>query len=93
MELSFFAALLSFCFKAVVATSHSGFLHLTAVISDEDDPRARCECWGIATPFSTYPTVGDSIIGLADVTNVSYVVLPPKSTEGLHKPPHPMFVT
>jgi hypothetical protein len=68
------------------------YLHLTAVVSDEKDGHAKFECWQISTPFASYPTVGDSISGLADVTNVSYVVLPPKSGEGIHKPPHPMLV-
>ncbi|KAI1081356.1 hypothetical protein F5B20DRAFT_61659 [Whalleya microplaca] len=65
-------------------------LHLTALVSDLDG-RAAFECWEISTPFSTYPTVGDVIPGLADVSNVSYVVLPARSNEGLHRPPHPMF--
>lgn len=70
-----------------VATSHR--LKLTAVVSDEDQ-NAAFECWELATPFSDYPTAGSAIIGLADVSNVSYVVLPPGSEEGLHNPPHPM---
>ncbi|RYP49258.1 hypothetical protein DL769_011100 [Monosporascus sp. CRB-8-3] len=45
----------------------------------------------MASPFSRYPTVGQAIPDLADVSNVSYVVLPARSNEGLHKPPHPMF--
>ena len=74
----------------VIAYSH--YLHLTALFSDDEDPRARFECWEIATPYSTYPTVGEAIPGVADVTNVSYVVLPPRSSEGIHRPPHPMLV-
>ena len=68
------------------------YLRLTAVVSDEKDAHAKFECWQMAAPFVNYPTVGDSISGLADVANVSYVVLPPKSGEGIHKPPHPMSV-
>ena len=74
------------------AVPHPHALHLTSLISDEDNTRARFECWEIKEPFSGYPTVGESITGLADVSNVSYVILPPRSNEGLHKPPHPMFV-
>ncbi|KAI0008110.1 hypothetical protein F4779DRAFT_467220 [Xylariaceae sp. FL0662B] len=66
------------------------YLHLTALVSDQDG-KAAFECWEISTPFSSYPTVGNVIPGLADVANVSYVVLPPRSNEGLHRPPHPMF--
>ncbi|KAI0137039.1 hypothetical protein BJ170DRAFT_40743 [Xylariales sp. AK1849] len=65
-------------------------LHLPAVVSGHDG-KAAFECWEISRPFSKYPTVGTSITGLADVSNMTYVVLPPKSKEGLHKPPHPMF--
>ena len=68
------------------------YLHLTAIVSDGKDGHAKFECWQMATPFASYPTVGDSISGLAQVTNVSYVVLPPHSGEGIHKPPHPMLV-
>lgn len=66
-------------------------LRLTALIS-KDDGNAAFECWEMATPFNEYPTVGQSITGLASVSNVSYVILPPQSNEGIHKPPHPMYV-
>ena len=69
----------------------NGHLQLTALISNSDG-NAQFECWEMAKPFSQYPTVGQSITGLAAVRNVSYVVLPPRSSEGLHKPPHPMYV-
>ena len=72
------------------ASTSQRFLHLTAVVSDENDDHAKFECWRMATPFATYPTVGESISGLAEVANISYVVLPPRSGEGIHKPPHPM---
>lgn len=64
-------------------------LRLTAVTSSVEG-KAQIQCWEIAKPFSGYPTVGNSITGLAQVANLSYVVLPPKAAEGLHKPPHPM---
>ncbi|KAM0810352.1 putative Cupin type-1 domain-containing protein [Seiridium cardinale] len=38
----------------------------------------------------TYPTVGIAL-ALADVSNVTYVVLPPRASEGFHNPPHPML--
>lgn len=64
-------------------------LQLTAVVSGQDQ-NAAFECWEISAPFTDYPTVGSAVTGLADVSNISYVVLPPGSKEGLHKPPHPM---
>ena len=73
---------------ATHASKH--YLQLTAVVSDEQDDHANFECWEMATPFTDYPTVGTAIPGLADVANVSYVVLPPRSKEGIHKPPYPM---
>ena len=86
--------LLSLILQCAISVSGSRphYLYLTALVSDEKDDHAKLECWEMATPFSRYPTVGDSISGLADVTNVSYVVLPPKSREGIHRPPHPMLV-
>ena len=80
-------------FVVSVSASRPHYLHLTALVSDEKDDHAKFECWEMATPFASYPTVGDSISGLADVANVSYVVLPPKSKEGRHRPPHPMSVS
>lgn len=94
LRLVFITLTLSVC-VATAAFSDTGatsqYLHLTALISDHNG-RAFFECWEIASPFSRYPTVGEAIPDLADVSNVSYVVLPPRSNEGLHKPPHPMFV-
>lgn len=66
-------------------------LQLTALLSHPNGT-AYFECWQIAKPFSEYPTVGSAISGLADVSNISYVVLPPLSNEGFHTPPHPMSV-
>lgn len=64
-------------------------LQLTAVVSDKDQ-NAAFECWEFSNAFTEYPTVGSAVNGLADVSNISYVILPPRSGEGLHKPPHPM---
>ena len=76
--------------RIVAVSTSQRHLHLTAVVSDGETDHAKFECWRMATPFATYPTVGESIPGLADVANISYVVLPPRSGEGIHKPPHPM---
>ena len=66
------------------------YLYSTAVVS-EPDGVARIECWKFTAPLKTYPTVGAALT-LADISNVTYVVLPPRSGEGIHKPPHPMCV-
>jgi hypothetical protein len=72
------------------ALAKPDLLLLNAVVSDADD-KARIECWQFDdAPFSSYPTVGKAM-ALADVSNVTYVVLPPNSKEGLHGPPHPML--
>lgn len=80
------ALLVLACSTSTLAAHH---LRLTAVTSSAEG-KAQIQCWEISKPFSGYPTVGDSITGLAQVSNLSYVVLPPKAAEGLHKPPHPM---
>lgn len=85
-------AILCFIVSSLRIAHGESYLRLTALISTEDDHKARFECWEVSSPFSNYPTVGQAIPGLADVSNVSYVVLPPRSTEGLHKPPHAMQV-
>lgn len=64
-------------------------LLLTALLSDVEG-RLRFECWQMAE-FVKYPTVGMAVPGVSEVTNISYVVLPPRSSEGYHRPPHPMF--
>lgn len=82
---------IAFALQSIVsASSAKHYLRLNAVVSDDQDDHSKFECWEMATPFSGYPTVGDSISGLADVANMSYVVLPPNSREGIHRPPHPM---
>lgn len=66
--------------------------YLTATAITEDDKgTARLECWKFTHPFHAYPTVGMSL-PLANVSNVTYVALPPRSGEGIHNPPHPMCV-
>lgn len=87
-KLAFFAFLLD---NAGSTNTETQYLHLTALVSTHENPNARFECWQISTPFSTYPTVGQSIPHLADVPNISYVELPPRSNEGVHNPPHAMF--
>lgn len=66
------------------------YLTATAITEDEKGT-ARLECWKFTQPFHTYPTVGMSL-PLANVSNVTYVALPPRSGEGIHNPPHPMCV-
>jgi hypothetical protein len=76
--------------EAVFDGRDDTFLSLTAVTSDEHDTKARIECWQFKQPFIKYPTVGKAL-HLADLSNVTYVVLPPYSKEGLHHPPAPML--
>ena len=73
------------------ATSHDASTHLrlTAVVSGPNI-RAAFECWELESPFIKYPTVGEAM-ELAKLSNATYVVLPPRSNEGIHKPPHPMY--
>jgi len=70
------------------AAKDEQYLSITAVTTDSND-HAYLECWRFLTAFSAYPTVGNSL-ALANTTNITYVVLPPQSAEGIHKPPHPM---
>lgn len=66
-------------------------LQISAVVNAEQYPwDAKIECWELQAPFTRYPTVGEAL-SLGDVTNMTYVTLPPKSQEGLHHPPHNMF--
>lgn len=66
-------------------------LQISAVVNEDHDPyNAKIECWKLDAPFSKYPTVGEAL-SLGDVTNMTYVTLPPRSQEGLHHPPHNMF--
>ncbi|KAK5235584.1 hypothetical protein LTR47_003057 [Exophiala xenobiotica] len=66
-------------------------LHLSAVVNTPNPPHhAVVECWALSSPFITYPTVGKAL-GLGDTANATYVVLPPHSAEGWHRPPSPMF--
>lgn len=66
-------------------------LQISAVVNEDHDPyNAKIECWELNAPFSKYPTVGEAL-SLGDVTNVTYVTLPPRSQERLHHPPHNMF--
>ncbi|OAL23039.1 hypothetical protein AYO20_11101 [Fonsecaea nubica] len=66
-------------------------LYITALTNYADPPYlARVQCWALTTPFTVYPTVGRAL-ALGDVDNATYVVLPPRSGEGWHRPPHAMF--
>lgn len=71
--------------------TQAGRLRLSAVVNEEQYPYdAKIECWELDTSFHDYPTIGASL-PLADVSNLTYVTLPPKSAEGLHHPPHHML--
>jgi hypothetical protein len=60
---------------------------VTAVLNSKSPPyHAIIECWALSTPFKTYPTVGKAL-ALGDTSNATYVVLPPNSGEGWHRPP------
>ena len=83
------AILLSnFCLSTPQQVSKPHHLNITAVV-DAEDGFAEFECWQLTAPFNTYPTVGTAL-SLGDVSNMTYVVLPPRSEEGIHRPPHPM---
>ena len=77
-------------FRGAPTATDDEHLSMTALTSDESSPDARFECWQFMQSFHTYPTVGRSV-PLADLSNITYVVLPPKSKEGLHRPPSPML--
>jgi hypothetical protein len=75
-------------FSQICASDPSKYLSATAIVSDSSGD-ARIQCWEFSMPFVKYPTVGMAL-QLADTSNLTYVVLPPRSKEGLHKPPHVM---
>lgn len=73
------------------SSSNNTFL-ATAVLNSPSPPyHAIIECWALTTPFSIYPTVGKALT-LGDTSNATYVVLPPRSAEGWHRPPANMEV-
>jgi hypothetical protein len=78
-------------FSTIIATSISAQKHLilTAITTDANN-HAYAECWELDSPFHTYPTVGESVT-LGDTSNLTYVILPPRSKEGIHRPPSPMY--
>jgi hypothetical protein len=80
-----------YVFSPIISTSISSPKHLilTAITTDANN-HAYAECWELDSPFLTYPTVGESVT-LGDTSNLTYVVLPPRSKEGIHRPPSPMY--
>jgi hypothetical protein len=82
--------LLLSCLASGIATAEKHYLTATAIVSDSNS-NARIQCWQFDSPFEIYPTVGMAM-HLGQMSNLTYVVLPPRSKEGLHKPPHPMCV-
>lgn len=88
MNLPYSLATLVLLGLAQASTHESAYLHLSAVVSGSNG-KAAFECWQLDNPFTKYPTAGEAM-DLARLSNVTYVVLPPGSNEGIHKPPHPM---
>ncbi|KIW32152.1 uncharacterized protein PV07_03722 [Cladophialophora immunda] len=77
--------------SASISESDATTLYITALTNHRDPPYlARAQCWALAAPFTVYPTVGRAL-ALGAVDNATYVVLPPRSAEGWHRPPHAMF--
>ncbi|KAL4894297.1 hypothetical protein BDV59DRAFT_16806 [Aspergillus ambiguus] len=78
-------------FLALGVTSAETAFHLTATALVEDDKgTAGLECWRFPQEFYQYPTVGMAL-PLGNVSNITYIALPPRSAEGIHNPPHPML--
>ncbi|KAB8254133.1 hypothetical protein BDV32DRAFT_132913 [Aspergillus pseudonomiae] len=73
----------------LLSTLDAHCLTTTAIVEDENGI-ASLECWKFTQPLQKYPTIGMSL-PLANVSNVTYVALPPRSGEGIHNPPHPML--
>jgi hypothetical protein len=76
------------CFSLII-TTNTKYLILTAMTTEAND-HAYAECWELNAAFDTYPTIGESV-SVGDTSNTAYVVLPPKSKEGIHRPPSPMY--
>ncbi|KAK2612546.1 hypothetical protein QQS21_001484 [Conoideocrella luteorostrata] len=89
MRLSYRSALPTFLGLSQAHAISPSHLRLSAVVSGRDG-KAAFECWQFENPFVKYPTVGQAT-DLAQLSNVTYVVLPAGSNEGIHKPPHPML--
>lgn len=66
-------------------------LIVTTVRNRPDAPHdSYLQCLRLPQPFHGYPTVGASLYMSASA-NVTVVVLPPRSEEGWHRPPAPMW--
>jgi hypothetical protein len=81
--------LFSLIFATSISSPSPKHLILAAITTDVND-HAYAECWELDASFQTYPTVGESVI-LGDTSNLTYVALPPRSKEGIHRPPSPMY--
>ena len=80
---------------AAMATSSSPpkYLNLTAIAAK--DGKSTLECWQLTKPITVSSTAGTSgtlIQQLGDVSNASYVVLPPKFDGGKHTAPNAQYV-
>lgn len=72
----------------LASAANEHYLAATALVENEKG-NALLECWEFDRAFDQYPTVGMAL-PLGNVSNVTYVALPPRSAEGIHNPPHPM---
>ncbi len=75
--------------------SNVTYLNITALRSSPTLPHhARLTCLRLPTPFGVYPTAGSTVplsLPLSSGRNMTLVTLPPRSSEGWHKPPMPMW--
>ncbi|KAH6633784.1 hypothetical protein C7974DRAFT_178065 [Boeremia exigua] len=76
-----------------LAQTNATYLTLPALVTI--DNRTAIQCWRFTTPFktSTVPgTIGAQSLTLANATNLSYTILPPRFNGGLHTAPRPQLV-
>jgi hypothetical protein len=90
LSLSVLLSCMTLVSRSVALQQDPHYLTATALVSDAEE-NARLQCWEFDVPFAKYPTVGMAM-NLAEVSNVTYVVLPPRSAEGVRRPPHAMYV-
>ncbi|KAI0600180.1 hypothetical protein F4775DRAFT_546534 [Biscogniauxia sp. FL1348] len=80
----------AFCDTSSASTS---YLNLTALTGR--DRVSALECWQLADPFATSDlpgVVGTQSLGLGDLANGTYMVLPPRFDSGLHNAPAKQYV-
>jgi hypothetical protein len=80
--------------STTIAVNGSALLNVTS-LSTKADNTSALECWQLTTPFSSSSgagTVGALILQLANVTNVTYTILPARFNGGLHVAPYKQLV-